>query len=103
MGSFRSAIRTMVTKHASLNMKMVNRFHTRLQFNIHNHISRREGGAGLCDQEADAVRGVRGAQEQERAGGVLLLLLRPLQHRPRLPHGQVLDPRPPNSDPRMAV
>ena len=67
------------------------------------NIFRREGGARLCDQEADAVRGVRGAQEQERAGGVLLLLLRPLQHRPRLPHGQVLDPRPPNSDPRMAV
>ena len=49
----------------------------RLQIYIRNKY-RREGGAGLCDQEADAVRGVRGAQEQERAGGVLLLLLRPL-------------------------
>ena len=34
----------------------------RLQIYIRNKY-RREGGAGLCDQEADAVRGVRGAQE----------------------------------------
>ena len=36
---------------------------------------RRQSCAGLRDQEADAVCGVRGAQEQERAGGVLLLLV----------------------------
>ena len=38
-------------------------------------ICRSAGGAGVCDQAAHAVRGVRGAQEQERAGGVLLLLV----------------------------
>ena len=67
------------------------------------HISRSEGGAGLRYQETHAVRGVRGAQEQERAGGVLLLLLRPLQHLPRPPRGQGPGPRPHRPDPRLAV